>query len=129
MENIIHSFAEANKIERAKVESFAQAIIEQYRQDNPTKGAAGRPVSEQTINLRNNVVQAVETLQNRGEKATTDTIARVIGGNINKVYLCNALNWAEKEGKLKRIGKDDSKTGKGKKPVLWGLRENASFSL
>ena len=128
MEQIIIDFAKSNKIGKAKAQAFAQAIIEQYRQNNPPKGAAGRP-TEQTINLRNNVVQAVETLQNRGEKATTETIAGIIGGNINKVYLCNALNWAEKEGKLKRIGKDDSKTGKGKKPVLWGLRENASFSL
>lgn len=123
MENIIIDFAKANKIGRAKAESFAQAIIAQYKADNPAKGGAGRPVSDQTITLRSSVVQAVQTLQERNEKATTETIASVIGGDINKVYLCNALNWAEKEGKLQRIGKDDSKVGKGKKPVLWGLHE------
>lgn len=126
MEQIIVEFAKANKIGRAKAENFAQAIIEQYKVENPAKGSAGRPVSDQTITLRNSVVQAVETLQKKGDKATTETIAGVIGGEISKVYLCNALNYCEKQGKLQRIGKDESKIGKGKKPVLWGLRESAS---
>lgn len=126
MEQIIVEFSKANKIGKAKAESFAQAIIEQYRAENPAKGSAGRPVSDQTITLRNSVVNAVQTLRDKGEKATTETIASIIGGDINKVYLCNALNWAEKGGKLQRIGKDESKVGKGKKPVLWGLRESAS---
>lgn len=121
MENIIVEFSKANKIGRAKVQAFTQAIIEQYQTENPAK-VAGRPVSDQTINLRSNVVQAVETLQKRGEKVTTETIAGVIGGNINKVYLCNALNWAEAQGKLQRVGKDTDKVGKGKKPVLWGVK-------
>jgi len=121
VENIIIEFSKANKIGRMKVKTFVQAVIEQYRRDNPAKGAAGRPVSEKTVVLRNSVVSAVETLQKRGEKATTETIAGVIG-NINKVYLCNALNWAEKAGKIQRIGRDESKQGKGRKPVLWSLK-------
>ena len=122
MENIIIEFSRVNKIGRAKVQDFAQAIIEQYQRDNPAKGVAGRPVSEKTIILRNSVISAVETLQKCGEKATTKTIAGVIGGDINAVYLCNALNWAEKAGKIQRIGRDESKQGKGRKPVLWSLK-------
>jgi hypothetical protein len=126
MENLVINFAKANKIGKVKAAAFAQSLIEQYKAENPAKSGAGRPVSDQTLALRANVVQAVETLQKRGEKATAETIASTIGGNPNKVYLCNALNWAEKEGKLQRIGKDETKQGKGKKPVLWGLRESAS---
>lgn len=122
MENLIINFAKATKVSRAKAQAFAESIIQQYRQENPVKSGAGRPVSDQTLTLRSNVVQAVKTLQDKGEKATTETIAGIIGGNFNKVYLCNALNWAEKEGKLQRVGKDESKQGKGKKPVLWGVK-------
>lgn len=120
MENIIVEFAKSTKVSRSKAEAFAQQIIAYHRENNPVK-AGGRPVSEQTIMLRDSVVSAVHTLQNQGKKATTDTIAGVIGESINKVYLCNALNWAEGQGKLQRIGKDDSKVGKGKKPILWGI--------
>jgi hypothetical protein len=122
MEQIIVEFAKSTKVSRTKAQAFAEQIIAQYRAENPPKGSAGRPVSDQTLALRSNVVQAVETLQERNEKATTETIASIIGGNINKVYLCNALNWAEAQGKLQRIGKDESKVGKGKKPVLWGVK-------
>lgn len=118
---IIIEFAKTNKIGKAKAETFALQVIEAYKAENPPKGNSGRPISDATVTLRANVVQAVETLQQRGEKATTETIAGIIGGDINKVYLCNALNWAEGQGKLMRCGKDETKTGKGKKPVLWGI--------
>lgn len=120
-EQIIVEFSKAAKVSRAKAQAFADSILQYHRENNPVK-SGGRPVSDQTIRLRDSVVSAVETLQNQGKKATTDTIAGIIGGSVNKVYLCNALNWAEGQGKLQRIGKDDSKVGKGKKPILWGIK-------
>lgn len=109
----VAEFAKANKINKAKLQTFVSDLMMQIK---PVK-TGGRPMAPSTLKLRDDVLNAVRNGAN-----TTETIGTAVG-NSNKVYISNALIYWEKEGMVKRIGKDTSKTGKGKKPIIWGLVE------
>lgn len=109
---IISSFAKANKVSRAKVESLVSEIVSSIPQRTGKSG--GRPMNPTTMQLRQDVLAALQA-----GNTSTKAIKSAINWQGNEAYINNALLYWQQEGKAQMVGKDTSKVGKGRKPSIW----------
>ena len=117
IQTIVASFAKANKVSRAKVESLAQEIIASIKPKAKTErirsGKIGRPVSDKTKELHQTIIQTV----NNGFKARRDAVlVRTLVG-VDNVTFNNAVRALVKQGKIFHAGK--AQTGRrGRQPFI-----------
>lgn len=119
IENMVAEYAKANKINKAKLLAFAEQIAEIASQNKKeSSGKRGKPVSEETIALREALRDAIKSTT---EAFTVKDMQNKIGGEY--VNVSNALRFlAEKENLVSVIGKVATAPGvRGKKPLLWSI--------
>ena len=110
IQNIVASFAKANKVSKAKAEAFANEIL---ATSNKAKKAPGRPILDKTKELHQTIIQTV----NNGFKARRDAVlVRTLTG-VDKATFNNAVQALVKQGKLYQVGK--AQTGRrGRQPYI-----------
>ena len=107
IQNIVASFAKANKVSKAKAEAFANEIL---ATSNKAKKAPGRPMLDKTKELHREIILAVKS----GYQGRDAALVRKLVG-CDSVAFNNAVNYLVKQGKIRRAGK--VKTGKrGRQP-------------
>lgn len=117
IQNIISTFAKANKISKVKLESLAHEIIQSLPKANKPErinsGKMGRPVLDKTKELHNVIIQTV----NNGYNARRDAVlVRTLVG-ADKITFNNAVHALVKQGKIYQVGK--ASTGrKGRQPYI-----------
>lgn len=120
IENMVAEYAKANKINKAKLMAFAEEIVSLagVKQKKESSGKRGKPVSQETIALREALRDAIKSTT---EVFTVKDMQDKVGGEY--VNVSNALRFlAEKEKLAKVIGKVDKAPGvRGKKPLLWAV--------
>lgn len=120
IENMVAEYAKANKINKAKLLAFAEQIVSLagVKQKKESSGKRGKPVSQETIALREALRDAIKSTT---EAFTVKDMQAKVGGEY--VNISNALRFlAEKEKLAKVIGKVDTAPGvRGKKPLLWSV--------
>lgn len=120
IENMVAEYAKANKINKAKLMGFAEEIVAlaDVKQKKESSGKRGKPVSQETIALREALRDAIKSTS---EAFTVKDMHKKLGGEY--VSISNAVRFlAEKEQLLKVVGKADKEPGiRGKKPLLWAV--------
>lgn len=117
IEQVVSSFAKANKIGKSKVQQLIDEVIASIPKGNKPErignGKQGRPMLEKTAALHQDILQTV----NNGFKGQRSAVLvrNVIG--CDKVQFNNAVAALVKQGKLFHAGK--SKTGsRGRQPFI-----------
>ena len=115
IEQLVNEFAKQSKISKAKTMAFAQAILEQAKQELPK---AGRKTSEESIRIREAIKQSLDELKEVGVFTTKEIAAKL---KASQAYVGNNLRWlAEHEGIVKAAGKKNKASGeRGRKECLW----------
>lgn len=115
LSNQIHTFAKANKISKAKLETFIAGILAQNKPVARIGG--GKPAKSSTLELRH---QFKEYLQaNTGKQITSRTVADTFhvsladAGNVLKYYANNGAQ-------VKAVGVQEHQ-GRGKRATVWLL--------
>ena len=120
IESTVTEYAKANKINKAKLLAFAEQIVylAGVKQKKESSGKRGKPVSQETIALREALRDAIKSTT---EAFTVKDMQSKIGGEY--VNVSNALRFlAEKEKLVAVIGKVATAPGvRGKKPLLWSV--------
>tara|TARA_Y100000114_G_C11764120_1_gene332309 strand:- start:16159 stop:16518 length:360 start_codon:yes stop_codon:yes gene_type:complete len=116
IEQLANDFAKQSKISKAKTMAFAQAILEQAKQEMPK---AGRKTSEESIRIRNAIKDSIDSL--RGVVFTSKDLAEKF--NADQAYIVNNLKYlAEHDGIVKAVGKKEKEPGQaGRKEILWSV--------
>lgn len=110
IENIVSSYAKANKYSKAKLQSMADEIMQAMPKNTSTQG---KPVSEQSQQIRDMLRKA------KGETFTSKDIAKNL--NVSPTTVNNNLRYLmTKEGIAQVVGK--TRTGaRGKHSLVWQI--------
>ena len=103
IESMVAEYAKANKINKAKLMAFAEEIVSiaGVKQKKESSGKRGKPVSQETIALREALRDAIKSTT---EAFTVKDMQNKIGGEY--VNVSNTLRFlAEKEKLVSVIGK------------------------
>lgn len=115
IQTIVAEFAKANKISKAKVESFAMAVAETVK---PV--GMGRKPSGDTLEYRQKVEAAIVGGK-LGDKFTTNDLVNAVGGDLTVAN--NTLRYLkETKNLVKQAGLKDKGAGqKGRRQVIWSM--------
>lgn len=115
IKTIVAEFAKANKISKAKVESFAMSVVAAAK---PV--GMGRKASGDTLEYRKKVEEALTSGKVAGQFTTNDLVA-VVGGDQNMAN--NTLRYLkDTKGMVKQVGLKDKQAGqRGRRQVLWSV--------
>ena len=112
LSNQIHTFAAANKVSKAKLETFIAGII---AQNKPIRLSGGKTAKSSTIELRNQFKEYIQA--NTGKQITSRTVADTFhvsladAGNVLKYYASNGAQ-------VKAVGVQEHQ-GRGKRATVW----------
>lgn len=124
IESIVTEYAKANKINKAKLLAFAEQIAEiaGVKQKKESSGKRGKPVSQETIALREALRDAIKSTTEAFTVKDMQSKVSVVS-NASYTNVSNALRLlAEKEKLVAVIGKVATAPGvRGKKPLLWSV--------
>ena len=118
IENMVAEYAKANKINKSKLLCFVESVLSVSGTKKESSGKRGKPVSQETIELREALRDAIKSTQ---DAFTVKDMQKKLGGEY--VNISNALRFlAEKEKIVSVVGKLDKKPGeRGKKALLWSV--------
>lgn len=112
---LIAQYAKEMKVSKAKLEAFAQAIVD----SQPKKvGCQGKKASSETLALRESILNMVQNM--KGCKFTMKELSGKV--QATPVNTTVAVNFLVKQGKItiKEAGKLDKMAGeRGKKATVW----------
>lgn len=115
LSNQIHVFAKANKVSKAKLETFIAGILAQNKP--VARIAGGKPAKDSTLELRH---QFKEYLQaNTGKQITSRIVADTFhvsladAGNVLKYYASNGAQ-------VKAVGVQEHQ-GRGRRATMWAI--------
>lgn len=114
LSNQIHTFAKANKVSKAKLETFIIGILTQSK---PIRISGGKPAKDSTLELRNQFKAYIQA--NTGKQITSRTVADTFkvsladAGNVLKYYASNGAQ-------VKAVGVQEH-TGRGKRATVWAI--------
>lgn len=115
IQTIVAEFAKANKISKAKAESFAMTVVAAVK---PV--GMGRKASGDTLEYRQKVEAALTSGKVAGQFTTNDLVA-VVGGD--QTLANNTLRYLkDTKGMVKQAGLKDKDAGqKGRSQVIWAM--------
>lgn len=103
--NMIQNFAKSNKVSKVKVENLINDI---FKVSNKTKGR--KPLG---------IPSKIEELAKNFEVFSVHEIVERF--NVSRVTADKAIKECHAKGVVKIVGKKPSKTGHGRKDVVWGI--------
>lgn len=120
LEALISSFAKANKISKAKLETFAIEAVAlatppKKQRSQGSRENVGRKASPEAIRLRKEIGEYIPQASN---KFTSKELAERFKAEM--AYVNNTLTLLEKQGLVKRSGYASKDSGtRGRPAVLW----------
>jgi response regulator of citrate/malate metabolism len=108
----IAMFCKTNKVNKAKTEQFVSSILGMLPK-------AGKPVSQESIRIRNEIKAMIEELKQFEEGFTAKELAKKL--EATPVDTINNLKWlAQNEGIITEFGKLEHQPGqRGRRQMLW----------
>ena len=116
LSNQIHMFAKANKVSKAKLETFIAGILAQNKPVARIGG--GKPAKSSTLELRNQFKEYIQS--NQGKQITSRIVADTFhvsltdAGNVLRYYASNGAQ-------VKPIGVQEHQ-GRGKRATVWEVK-------
>lgn len=114
---LIAQYAKEMKVSKAKLEAFAQAVIDSQPK-KVSNGCQGKKASSETLALRESILNMVQNM--KGCKFTMKELSSKV--KASPVNTTVAVNFLVKQGKItiKQAGKLDKMAGEvGKKATVW----------